>query len=132
MILEAGRDTAAMFVLDELLSRAREDYLEQVLSGLVPNEGFWPGRETAALEEIKRRFYNRKVRDAVKPDESKAADAATDPSNPEGEQGDQADAKANQADFDQHGQKMTEHAIWMTHEIVKQIPYVGQEEYRGD
>lgn len=132
MILEAGRDTVAMFALDELLSRAREDYLEQFLSGLAPSEEFWPGREAAATEEIKRRFYNRTVREAVKPDESKAADAVTDPSDPEGEQADQADAEANQADFDQHGQKMMEHAIWMTHEIIKQIPYVGQEEYRGD
>ncbi len=132
MILEAGRDTVAMFALDELLSRAREDYLEQVFSGRVPNEEFWPGREAAASEEIKRHYYNRKVREAVKPDESETADAVTDPSDPEGEKADPADAKANKTDFDQHGQKMMEHAIWMTHEIIKQIPYVGQEEYRGD
>lgn len=110
MFLAAARDTASMFVLDDLLSRLREEYLEKALAGSPPADDFWPSGEQAAVEEIKQRFYNQEAREAVKPGEAGEID--------------------DQKDFDTHGQKLTEHAIWMTHALLKQIPYVGQEEYR--
>jgi len=110
MYLAAARDTASIFVLDDLLSRLREEYLEKALAGSPPGDDFWPPREQAAVEEIKRRFYNQEVREVVKPAEAGEMD--------------------DQKDFESRGQKLTEHAIWMTHALLKQIPYVGQEEYQ--
>jgi len=110
MFLAVARDIASMSALDELLSRLREEYLEKALAGSPPGDDFWPAREQAVVEEIKRRFFNQKAREAVKPDEAANMD--------------------DQKDFEGHGQKLTEHAIWMTHALLKRIPYVGQEEYR--
>lgn len=132
MIFEAGRDTVAIFALDQLLSQAREEYIEQELSGQVPDQNFWPTREAAAIEEIKRRFYNPKVRQTVKPPETEVLETGNESSEPGNEPAGQADSEADQADFDQHGQKLTEQAIWMTHEIIKQIPFVGNDLNRGD
>jgi hypothetical protein len=112
MLLAAARDIASMFVLDALLSRLREEYLEKVLEGSPPADDFWPAGEQAAVEELKRRFYNQQAREAVKPGEAEEID--------------------DQKDFDTHGQKLIEHAIWMTHALLKQTPFVGQEEYRED
>lgn len=110
MLLAAARDTASMSALDKLLSQLREEYLDKALAGSPPGDDFWPPREQAVREEIMRRFFNIKAREAVNPDEAAKID--------------------DQKDFEGHGQKLVEHAIWMTHALLKQIPYVGQEEYK--
>lgn len=99
-----------MTALDRLLSQLREEYLDKALAGSPPGDDFWPPREQAVVDEIIRCFFNIKAREAVNPE-----DAAN---------------ISDQEDFDGHGQKLVEHAIWMTHALLKQIPYVGQEEYR--
>ena len=110
MFLAAARDTASMFALDDLLSRLREEYLDKVLAGTPPPDDFWTIGERAVVEEITRRFYSQEIREAVRPADASKMD--------------------DQKDFDTHGQKLTEHAIWMTHALLKQIPHVGQEEYQ--
>jgi hypothetical protein len=111
MLLAAARDTASMTALDKLLSELREQYLEKALAGSPAGEDFWPAGEQAVVEEIIRCFFNQKAREAVNRDEASKMD--------------------DQKDFEGHGQKLVEHAIWMTHALLKQIPYVGQEGY-GD
>ncbi|MGB5986493.1 MAG: hypothetical protein WBG37_14400 [Desulfobacterales bacterium] len=125
MILEAGRDTAAMFALDELLSRTREIYLELALSGQTPDEEFWSVHEKTVAEDIKRRFYNHKVCEAVKARDSLDSQTVVPPLLPQSGPSQDPSTTTEQVDFDQHGQKLVEHAIWMTHEIIKQIPCVG-------
>ena len=131
MIFEAGRDTAAMFALDALLSQAREELIQQELSGQPPDENYWPDREAAAREEVKQRFYNPTVQAAVKPGEGDAASGAPGPGDDEASTRG-TDTAGDQDAYDDHGQKLVEHAIWMTHAIIKQIPFVGQERFGKD
>lgn len=111
MYLAAARDTAATFFLADALSRVREEYMERALAGDPPDEGFWKNREEAVMEALKRRYYTSSVRDVVKPD---AGDVSDDD------------------DFASRDQKLTERAIWLTHERLKAIPFVGQEETAAD
>jgi len=127
MFLEAGRDIAAMSALDERLSHAREEYIEQVLSGRDPDDTFWPEREAAIVDEIKRRFFSSSIGlegTSHQTNETGSKPSLTSP-GPDDSKGD----KCRLFDFNQHSQKLLEYAIWMTHEITKHIPYVGQKEY---
>lgn len=105
MYLAAARDTAATFFLADALSRIREEYMERVLAGEAPGREFWDEREEAVLEALKRRYYNAEVRAAVRPE---------------------AGAMSDDEDFDSRGQELTEKAIWLTHERLKAIPFVGR------
>lgn len=136
MIVESGRDTAAMFALDQLLSQAREAYIIQALSGQPLDQAYWPAREAQAKLEIQKRFYNPKVQAALKPNAAAPDPAASDSPSADNimvaKDDPELDSEIDQTAFDQHGQKLVEHAIWMTHEILKQIPFVGQMAREGD
>jgi hypothetical protein len=41
-------------------------------------------------------------------------------------------SKEARVDFESRTQKLMEHAIWMTHHRLVELPFVGQEEYRAD
>ena len=135
MIGASGRDTAAMFALDQLLSQAREEYIIQALSGQPLDQTYWPAREAQAKLEIQKRFYNPKVQAAVNPTAAEPDPADSDSPSADNtmvsKDDPEVDSDIDQGAFDQHGQKLVEHAIWMTHEILKQIPFVGQMA-RGD
>lgn len=111
MYLAAARDTAATFFLTDALSRVREEYMERVLTGQTPGSEFWDEREKAVERALKERYYTADVREIVKP-------AAKDTSDED--------------DFNSRGQKLTERAIWSTHERLKAIPFVGQESRARD
>lgn len=111
MYLAAARDTAAMFFLTDALSRVREEYMERVLAGQSPGSEFWDEREKAVERALKERYYTSDVREVVTPEARQTSD---------------------EDDFDSRGQKLTEKAIWSTHERLKAIPFVGQESTARD
>lgn len=111
MYLSAARDTAATFFLADALSRVREEHMERALAGDPPDDGFWEDREEAVMEALKRRYYTASVRDVVKPDDGEMSD---------------------DDDFASRDQELTERAIWLTHERLKAIPFVGQEKKVAD
>lgn len=101
MLMEAGRDTGAMLFLDKSLGALREAYLRQVVAGDSPPDDFWRTGEARVVEEVKRRFFAPHVKKAVQSDK----------------------------EFDEHSQKLVEKAIWLAHEKLKAIPFVGQPEH---
>lgn len=100
MLLEAGRDTAAMFFLDTRLAALREAYVDRVLAGETPPETFWRDGERRVLEEVEHRFYTGEVQASLG------------------------------GTFDEHSQKLVEHGVRLAHETLREIPFVGQPEYR--
>lgn len=100
MLLEAGRDTAAMFYLDTRLGALREAHVERVLEGESPPESFFPEGEGRVLEEVEARFYAGAAEESVG------------------------------GSFQDHSQKLVEYGVRWAHEILKGLPFVGQPEYR--
>jgi hypothetical protein len=127
MFIEAGRDIAAMFALDERLSHLREEYIELVLSGRNPGDDFWPEHEATIVNEIKHRFFSSSIESGSK--SSDPVEAALNSSLTSSKQDISNNDIYRLHGFDLHSQKLLEHAIWMIHEITKQIPYLGQKEY---
>jgi len=109
MMLPTVRDLLAVFLLDDRLSKLREQYIEQTLAGQPPKETYWTECEVELVADIKRRYYTRRVREVVKPSETEKID--------------------DQSDYDSRTQVLAEEAIWQTHRCMKQIPFVGQEEH---
>lgn len=116
MLLEAGRDTAAMFFLDGRLGALRESHLEMVLAGDTPSDDFWQEGEARAVDAVKERFFTAGVQDAVQ--------AGGTDGPPHDGSGDRRDEN-----FDAHSQKLVERGIWLAHEKLKSIPFVGHPDY---
>ena len=117
-----------MFALDALLSRAREECIELALLGQEPDENFWTLRERNALKEIRRRFYCPAVQDAVQPKNIEPRPSKDiQPEQPERGPQKLMEEEVESKDLGQNGQKLLACAIWMTHDIIKEIPFVCRE-----
>jgi len=116
----------AMFALDNLLSQVREDYMELTLSGQLPENSFWEDREAAAFDKIRKKFFYNENREASRPDEPESGHTNKTFSEPGATSTTQKAEKDPSPHLNRHSQQLLEHAIRMTHEITKHIPYVGQ------
>jgi hypothetical protein len=108
MLLEA-RDLVAAFNFENRLIQLREEYMHRVLGGQQPEADFWPRREAMIVDEVRRVFFNQKVRDLIQP-----ADAAP-----------LSDAE----DYARRTQARMEDVTLTIHRILAAIPFVGQPEY---
>jgi len=126
MFIEYGRDIGAMFALDKLLSQVREEYMELALSGQTPDNSFWEKREAAVFDTIRKEFFDIEKRKSSGPDEPEygQTNKTFSGSGTTSKMG--GDEKVPSLHLNGHSQHLLEHAIRMTHEITKHIPYVGQ------
>ena len=109
-MLAEARDIWATFDLEKHLGALREEYIEAVLAGRSPGADFWSTREEAIRQEIRQTYYTQEMRVLVKTDE--------------------AGTMSDEQDYEQRTQTLTEHALFMTHRLLAQIPFHGQAEYR--
>jgi hypothetical protein len=107
-MLKIARDISAAFFLEKQLGILREKYLAQALTGDLPDDDFLPSGERAILADLRASFYGKETRKLVSPTE-KVSDAE---------------------DYDKRGQKLAEHALWMTHRKLTRLPFVGQPQFR--
>lgn len=103
MYVAAGRDIDSIFFLDARLSRAREAVISMALRGEAVEPDFMERSERAAVDDLKRAYFNARVRKAV-----------------------ELEGLSDEEDYANHSQKLVERAIWWTHERMKAIPFVGQ------
>ncbi len=109
-MLAQARDVMAVLFLENQLGALRDEFLARSIEGNPSDAGEWAAREQAISDEMKRRFYNLETRNLVKPDD--------------------AESMNDDEDFEARTQKLSEHAIFMTHHKLAAIPYVGHPEYR--
>jgi hypothetical protein len=106
-----ARDTAASFYYLELLQYLRDRHLERAARGQTIAPDYWTRGEAAALEEIRRQFYDADTRRIfMAPDKAAALNDAQD--------------------FEARSTKMVEMAMLETHRLLVQIPWVGHPDYR--
>lgn len=108
-MLDKAREIAGVFFYERQLSLLRESYLEQATTGNAPDDSFMVEGEKKALLALKDKYYNEKVRKAVKPDE--------------------AETLNDDEDFGNRSQTLAEKAIIQTHRQVHKIPYHGHPDY---
>ena len=108
MFAEA-RDTMAFFFYEKQLGRLREEFLDKATKGTPPGPEFLKTGEARIMADLRREFYNRKVRLGVNPKE--------------------ADKISDEEDFKNRTQKLGEYATLMTHHLLAAIPCHGQKEF---
>lgn len=107
-MLAEGRDVMAVLFLEDRLSSLREACLERALDGDPPDRAFLRRGEREIVEELQRRFYNRELREIVKPEEASISD---------------------DEDFDERTQTLAERALFESHRRLARIPYHGHPDY---
>ena len=111
-MLTIARDVWAAFFLEKELASLRERFMAQTLEGSPPNSGFWTIGEQKIVEDQRSSFYSKEVRVYLGLSDTNQS--------------------SDHEDFESRTQKSMEHAIWMTHHRLVELPFVGQEEYRDD
>ena len=111
-IMRDGRDTAASLFYLEQLNRLREEHLERVLRGETVPPDFWQQGEARVLEQTKREFFNRRLRDLF------LAPA-------------QAAALSDDQDFAARSTGLVEMGMLESHRALAKIPWVGHPDF-GD
>jgi hypothetical protein len=109
-MLAMARDVYAQFFLERQLGRLREAFLEQAIAGSPTPADYWKNGEERIVGEMRETFYCRGVRGFVKPDT--------------------ADQVSDTEDFDGRTQRLMEHALLQTHRLLRDIPFLGQSEFR--
>jgi len=108
-MLGSIRDIAAVLFLENRLGLLREEFLNQAIAGNPPSPDDWTSRENAVMEDLKRKFYNSKVRRLIETDNNKDIDDVED--------------------FNNRSQKSMEFAVLSNHKRLQAIPYVGHNDF---
>ena len=103
-MLAAARDVLATFFLDKRLGQLREEYIERALNRDELDENYWTRGEEESHRGVKEQFYTQGLRQIVKPNAP----------------------ESDEEDYRRRSQRVGEHAIVMTHNLLRAIPFVGQ------